>query len=284
MRGKAETVRKETKGASDVENVGNVVRCQTCGAYYNGLKYTSCPYCTGRTRVPKPDTERQSPAEATMEDKKGESKMRMRWSIVAVIAAAVIALTVMGIVFLPEILDRTAGGSIQEERLTEETAAEKNGQNLSGKSGKQTDAARATSSPATSEPAESAMQEEYADQDADKDTGKTGVVAVSMETTSLSSVPTSYDKGFVLQYDGLNISPKNYGSSSFIVIVQSRATVNRSAIYSVLIGSDADTCAYEWIAGSNPAHTLGFTQSGYLYIQSITSKGVSADVTIFKTR
>lgn len=107
---------------------------------------------------------------------------------------------------------------------------------------------------------------------------------ISGEANALSAVPTSYDANYVLRYNSKQIGPANYANSAFVLFVQSSASLNRSAIFSVLIGADSSACAYELLAGSNPAHDLGFTASGNLYIKSLTSSAVRADVTIFKTR
>lgn len=111
-----------------------------------------------------------------------------------------------------------------------------------------------------------------------------GNIAAIKETTVLSSVPTSYNSNYVLKYLNKQIYPGNYASCSFIVITQTSATVNRSGIFSVTIGADSSSCAYELLAGSNPAHDLGFTASGTLYIKSLTSSAVNAYVTVIKTR
>lgn len=109
-------------------------------------------------------------------------------------------------------------------------------------------------------------------------------IALVKESTTYSSVPTSYDNSYLVRYDGKQIGPVNFVNTSFIIFVQSRAGTNRAEIYSVVIGADSSACSLELLAGSNPAHNLAFTSGGNLYIKSVTSAPVTADVTVIKTR
>lgn len=103
-----------------------------------------------------------------------------------------------------------------------------------------------------------------------------------IESVSFSSIPTSYNASYRLQFNGESMNPSNFPSTAFLIIMACRQSVNRSAMYVVTFtDSEASVNTLATTGGDMPY--LAFTTSYACYIRSGTN-ALSADLAIIKIR